>query len=132
MPTLLRLFGMSPLPPVHALDAFADAAGITILGNVLLQLKVATSSTSAWRERNQIASIVVDVRLKRPFDGSLQPAIGELVMQSVETILNGCIRSSDSVIRTAEQQFSIVLNRVTGAEGISRAFARIVRNLEYR
>lgn len=132
MPTLLRLFGMRPPPPACVLDVAAEAAIIRLRGDVTVQLKVAPSATSAWRERNQVAMIVVDMQHARPFGDSLRPLITDQRLRLVETALKACIRSSDSVTRTDEQQFSILLNRVTGPEGISRAFARIVKALESR
>jgi GGDEF domain-containing protein len=113
-------------------DAADDSVAVTMRGGVSLQLGIAPSTTSAWRERNQTAVIVVDVRHSRPFDGSLPPLIEEQALQLVKKALESCIRSSDLVTRTADRQFSVLLNRVTGPEGVSRAFGRIVQSLECR
>ncbi|MEQ1580867.1 MAG: diguanylate cyclase [Steroidobacteraceae bacterium] len=103
---------------------------VAIHDDVSLQLRIARPVASTWRDRNQVAVVVVEVRDRRSCNGSLPPLIEARVLQSVEKELKDCIRGSDSVIRTADHQFSILLHRVTGAEDVSRAFGRIVQSLE--
>lgn len=132
MHTLLRLFGKRAPLPANMLDAAEDTVAVRMRNGVSLQLSIAPSTTSAWRERDQVAAIVVDVRHSRPLDRLLPPLIGEHALRSVDKALKQSVRSSDLVTRTADQQFSIVLNRVTGAEGVTRALGRIVQSLECR
>ena len=130
MQVLSRFLGKRPPSPALLLDAAKDSAAVSIRGDMSLHLNIAPPNTSGRRERSQAAVIVVDVRHNRPFDGSLRSMIAEQVLQSVEKALKDCIRSSDSVVRTADSQFAILLNQVTVADDVSRTMGRILLALE--
>ena len=77
----------------------------------------------------QMAVLLVDVQESRELTGFFQPVIGEQPVQSAGTALIACVRSSDTVIRCGDHEFSILINQVTCEEDVTRTAGRILECL---
>ena len=93
---------------------FAQHDSLTDLPNrILLKDRLTQATAVAYRHRQKLAVLYLDVDRFKHINDSLGHAIGDGLLQSVAQRLLTCVRNSDTVSRQGGDEFVVLLSGVT-------------------
>ena len=112
------------------LSYLAQHDSLTDLPNrILLKDRLTQATAVAYRHRQKLAVLFLDVDRFKHINDSLGHAIGDRLLQSVAQRLVGCVRSSDTVSRQGGDEFVVLLSEMTLAQDAAIIAEKILLTL---
>jgi diguanylate cyclase (GGDEF)-like protein/PAS domain S-box-containing protein len=106
-------------------QAFHDS--LTGLGNrALFQDRLEHALARADRTNGQIALLFIDVDNFKTVNDSVGHAIGDGLLQAIARNLRGCSREADTAARLGGDEFGIIVEDVSGSDGVIHLARRIL------
>ena len=114
----------------HRMSYLAQHDSLTDLPNrLLLNDRLTQAMARAYRHRQKLAVLFLDVDRFKHINDSLGHDVGDRLLQSVARRLLGCVRKSDTVSRQGGDEFVILLSEVRHAQDAAVSAEKILRSL---
>ncbi|GAB4298991.1 MAG: EAL domain-containing protein [Desulfuromonadia bacterium] len=91
----------------------------TLPNRSLFNDRLTQAISQATRDRRRLAILFIDLDRFKTINDTMGHAAGDDLLTAVATILEGCVRESDTVARLGGDEFVILLNSISSSEDAS-------------